>query len=145
MKKRKSLGPGFKDELLRVSAQIGHFKKSTDDEWKDTFIPNFDMDQASKSGVRPWRITFFYAICLGLFFSLFLRLFHLQVIQGKQNRELADGNRIQVKIIHAPRGVIFDRNGKVLAANSPAFRLFDATTKKSKLISREEALELEVK
>ncbi len=139
------MGPGFKDELLKVSAQIGHFKKSTDDGWTDTLIPNFDPGFSDQVGQRPWRITYFYALCLGLFFILFLRLFHLQIIQGKENRGLADGNRIQIKIIHAPRGVIFDRNGKILADNSPAFRLFDPTSKKSTLITREEALALEVK
>ncbi len=145
MKKRKSLGTGFSDELVKVSNKNGFFKKDHDDSWTDTLIPNFDPGAENQSGQRPWRITFFYIICLGLFFILFLRLFHLQIISGKQNRELADGNRIQIKVIHAPRGVIFDRNGKILAANSPAFRLYDPAIKKARLITREDALGLEVK
>ncbi len=150
-KKRKSLGPGFIDEVIKVSTKIGdfkkkdHFKKSQDDEWIDTLIPNYNPRFEEQFGQRPWRITYFYVICFGLFFVLFLRLFHLQIIQGKENRELANGNRVQIKVIHATRGVIFDRNGKILAANSPAFRLYDSDHKKARLISREEALELEVK
>lgn len=108
-------------------------------DWTDSFLPNFRGSIPKKPKNSIWIVTFFSAICLILFFILFLRLFNLQIIEGGVNRELADSNRIKVKIIHATRGVIFDRNGKILAANSPAFRL------KDKLIGREEALELEVK
>lgn len=119
-KKRGSLGFGF-------------------DEWKDVLLPNYDLSQATPFEKNPWMVLCFAIICLVLFFIIFVRIFRLQIIEGKANQELADGNRIQIKIIHAPRGVIFDRNGKILAANSPAFRLG------SRLISREEALELEAK
>ena len=90
---------------------------------------------------------FFSGLCLILFFIIFLRLFHLQIIEGYTNRELADGNRIQVKIIHAPRGVIYDRNNKILAANSPAFRLNNpiSVVHKVRFVSRDQALEWEVK
>lgn len=118
--KRKNLGFGFPD-------------------WKDTLLPNFDASQGEKFSKNSWSILPFSAFCLILFFIIFLRLFHLQIVEGKVNRELADGNRIQIKVIHAPRGVIFDRNGKILAANSPAFRLV------ARLISREEALSMEVR
>ena len=115
------------------------------DDWKDILLPNFDSGHNTKFVRSTWAILPFSSVCLILFFIIFLRLFHLQIVEGKANRELADGNRIQIKIIHAQRGVIFDRNGKILAANSPAFRLLDQSSKKTKLISREEALGLEVK
>jgi len=115
-----------------------HVNKEDFSDWTDSFLPNFRGDTKRRSS-SIWTPTFLSAICIILFFILFLRLFTLQIVQGRVNRELADSNRIKVKIIHAPRGVIFDRNGKILAANSPAFRL------KKKLITREEALELEVK
>lgn len=114
-------------------------KDSSISDWTDFLLPNFQGSAPKKLKNSLWTLTFFSSICLILFFAVFLRLFHLQVIQGQANRELADGNRIKVKITHATRGVIFDRSGKILAANSPAFRL------KDKLITREEALELEVK
>ncbi len=144
VRKRKSLGFGFTDEVAKVSSKARHLKKE-EREWKDLLIPNFDPDFGTPFSKSPWIITIFYALCLILFFVIFVRLFHLQIVEGTKNRELADGNRIQVKLIHAPRGVIFDRNGKVLAANSPAFRLWDDGIKRARLISREEALELEVK
>ena len=121
-------------------------KRSFDSEdWKDALLPNFDLTQVHQISKDHWRVTIFLIFCITLFFILFLRLFHLQIINGKQNLELADGNRIQIKLIHAPRGLIYDRNGKILASNSPAFRLLDKQSKKARLISRDEALELEVK
>ncbi len=145
MRKKRNLGPGFVDEVGKVTSKIGHFTKKRETEWTDSLLPNFDASFGSRFSKSPWRIVSFQVICLLLFFILFVRLFHLQIVEGKVSRELADGNRIQIKVIHAPRGVIFDRNGKILAANSPAFRLLDSQSKKIRLISREEALEMEVK
>lgn len=114
-------------------------------DWKDFLLPNFNPNFQSSIKQSKWRPTLFLLLCIVLFFVILLRLFHLQIIWGKENLKLADGNRIVVKVIHAPRGVIFDRNGKILASNSPAFRLFDRDNQKTRFISREEALELEVK
>lgn len=57
------------------------------------------------------------AIVLGL------RLVHLQILQGSRNFGLAEGNRIRQKLTRAPRGVIYDRNGKVLVRNIANFDL----------------------
>lgn len=143
VKRKKSLGHAFGDELAKVQDQLGHFKVR-EHNWTDTLLPNFqpESDHSVKKG--NWIITFFTIATLVFFFAVFLRLFHLQIISGSENRELADSNRIQIKIIHAPRGVIFDRNGKILAANSPAFRLTNKQTGKAELISRDQALALEV-
>ncbi|MBI2597140.1 hypothetical protein HYW41_03225 [Candidatus Daviesbacteria bacterium] len=144
LKKRKFLGFGFPDEVAKVTSKIGHFSKKNESDWVDNLLPNFDpgYTHLTKS---PWLLLPFSASCIILFFIIFIRLFHLQIIEGETNRSLADENRIQIKVIHAQRGVIFDRNGKILAANSPAFRLFEKDLKKVKLISREKALEMEVK
>ncbi|MBI4037232.1 penicillin-binding protein 2 [Candidatus Daviesbacteria bacterium] len=139
MKRRKKLGLAFPDELLKVRSQAGHFKKKLDEgEWADNFIPNYQPKDTQET-ISVWRRLTLSSIFLLIFFGLFLRLFHLQVVLGKQNRERADFNRIQVKVLHAPRGVIFDRSGKVLAENSPGFRL------KDQFIGRDQALELEAK
>ncbi len=147
MRKKRSLGFGFADEVVKITDKITHPTKGYEKDWKDYLIPNFDANFEIQYVKSSWIVLSFTILCLILFFIIFLRLFHLQIVEGKTNRELADGNRIQIKIIHAPRGVIFDRNGKILAANSPAFRLIDKNAtgvKKTKLISREEALALEV-
>ncbi|MDO8573371.1 MAG: penicillin-binding protein 2, partial [Candidatus Daviesbacteria bacterium] len=146
-KRKKSLGPGFIEEVAKVTSRSGHFQNKNSPEWVDVLLPNFHPLREYFIQRSPWRIIIFAGFSVVLFFIIFLRLFHLQIVEGKQNRELADGNRIQVKIIHAPRGVIYDRNGKILAANSPAFRLNDpaAAGHKIRLVSREQAMEWEVK
>ena len=45
------------------------------------------------------------------------RLAQLQLIQGQQNRQLAEQNRIRLIPIPADRGNLLDRKGKLLAAN----------------------------
>lgn len=139
--KKRSLGPAFKDEFDKVAVKSGHFKSSGPMEWKDSLIPNFDF-KLNNERVSPWIIVGFLSICIILFFALFVRLFHLQVVKGSENRQRADENRIQIKVIHAPRGVIFDRNGKILASNEPGFRLFE--NGQVTQISRDEALKMEV-
>ncbi|MBI2196850.1 penicillin-binding protein 2 [Candidatus Daviesbacteria bacterium] len=147
VKKRKSLGPGFSEEVVKVTVKTGHFKRSEFSHWTDVLLPNFRPDEQQTAEKPVWRLIFFSAVCLVSFFIIFLRLFHLQIVRGSENRSLADGNRVQVKVVHAPRGVIYDRNGKILAANSPAFRLNEQKTNggKVRLVTREEALEWEVK
>ena len=141
MKKRK-LGIGFAEEVAKVTLQNGHFKHHlrSNESWKESLIPNFD-DSVENSSFRLWRLTCLISFVVVAFFIIFLRLFHLQIAQGSENRNLADGNRIQIKIIHASRGVIFDRDGDVLAKNEPGFRLL--VNSKARYISRDDALKME--
>ncbi len=137
MRRKRSLGISFVDEIAKVTARSGHFKPSTGEEsWKEWLLPNYLPEEISSEG-NIWRVTALFCITLAIFFVLFLRLFHLQIVKGAENRQLADGNRIQIRVAHAPRGVIFDRNGVILAQNNPGFRLEKAH------ISRDEALEME--
>jgi penicillin-binding protein 2 len=62
---------------------------------------------------------------LGLagFGMIVLGLIRLQVFQHDELVKLADQNRIRLDVIRAPRGVIFDRAGRVLADNQPSFSI----------------------
>ncbi len=51
------------------------------------------------------------------------RLFYLQVLKYQYYSELSQGNRIRTEPIPPSRGLILDRNGRVLADNAPAFNL----------------------
>jgi len=140
--KKKKLGFAFKDEVFKVTHSFGHFnrhRQSDDDGWKDTFIPNYQVNDDEVSNNSPWRFAILACIMMIVFSGLFLRLFHLQVVMGAENKQRADSNRIQLKVAHAPRGVIYDRNGKVLAENTPGFRIG------KNIISRDTALMLEAK
>lgn len=52
-----------------------------------------------------------------------LRMRYLQVDQADQFRLLAEENRINIRLIPPARGKLFDRNGVVLARNSPSYRI----------------------
>jgi penicillin-binding protein 2 len=49
------------------------------------------------------------------------RLWQLQMVEGETYRILADRNRFRQVDVAAPRGVIYDRNGEILARNQPSF------------------------
>lgn len=69
------------------------------------------------------RFKFLYIIVfvgLGLLTS---RLVYLQLLQGDKMRAYSEENRIKRVKIAAPRGMIFDRNRRLLIDNRPAFDL----------------------
>lgn len=72
------------------------------------------------------------------------RLFFLQFIKGLDYRNLADSNRTKTIAIHAPRGIIFDRDGIPLVFNVPGFREVpdDTSLGKTRLLDKNEALKL---
>ena len=49
--------------------------------------------------------------------GVLVRLGQLQIVGGADFRERAEGNRLRVILEPAPRGIVRDRNGQVLAAN----------------------------
>jgi len=53
-----------------------------------------------------------------------IRLWHLQVIRGDELRRLSEQNRIRIQKVYAPRGMIFDRKGRILADTRPSFNLY---------------------
>lgn len=58
------------------------------------------------------------------FAVLILRLWFLQILQGPAFREKSENNRIRLRDIAPFRGIIFDRNGEILADNRPAYDLY---------------------
>jgi len=55
---------------------------------------------------------------------LCMRLFDLQILKGDDMRKLSEQNRVRIKKILAPRGMVYDRNGKVVADTRPSFNLY---------------------
>ena len=55
--------------------------------------------------------------------ALIGRLTYLQVWRHDYYSELSQGNRVRLDPIPASRGLVFDRNGKVMADNEPAYQL----------------------
>ncbi|MEW6057734.1 MAG: penicillin-binding protein 2 [Bdellovibrionota bacterium] len=75
--------------------------------------------------IREYQFRFRYLyIVLFIAFSLLLaRLWYLQIVDGDKYRQYSEENRIKRVKITSPRGMIFDRNKKLLVDNRPAFDL----------------------
>ncbi|MBU2254700.1 MAG: penicillin-binding protein 2 [Gammaproteobacteria bacterium] len=54
---------------------------------------------------------------------LVARMYYLQVVQFEHHTTLAENNRIHVQPIPPSRGLIYDRNGVIVADNRPSFSL----------------------
>jgi penicillin-binding protein 2 len=64
------------------------------------------------------------AVATSVGFVLLLgQLWYLQVLEGGHMNELSEKNRIRIRPVAAPRGILFDRNGLPLVDNRPAFTL----------------------
>jgi penicillin-binding protein 2 len=69
------------------------------------------------------RLLVYRAIILFAFAILSLQLWRLQIVKGEKYRIMADQNRFRLVSIDAPRGVIYDRRGEMLARNIPRFNV----------------------
>src|SRR3990170_5603674 len=74
----------------------------------------------------PWvgaRIGLLQWIALGLFLLLLGRLYWMQVVRSEHFRTLSENNRLRLRAIRAPRGVILDRKGRSIAETAASFDL----------------------
>ena len=55
--------------------------------------------------------------------ALCFRLFQLQVFEYEHFSDLSQGNRLRIEPLPPTRGLVFDRNGVLLAENQPSFQL----------------------
>ncbi len=63
-------------------------------------------------------------VVIGLAFAVFtVRLFQLQILEGADLRIRSERNYARTLVLEAPRGEIVDREGRVMAANRPAYRV----------------------
>jgi len=69
------------------------------------------------------RLVVSAAIILVMIVTLLIRLYVLQVVDYEHFATLSDSNRVRIKALPPARGLIFDRNGVVMAKNLPAYRL----------------------
>lgn len=63
------------------------------------------------------------AVVLSIFLVIIGQLWYLQVLEGGRFLDASDKNRIRIRPVAAPRGILFDRHGVPLVDNRPAFTL----------------------
>ena len=80
-----------------------------------TLLPHRERDR------RPIRFVAFGLVMLLVFSSLTLRLGYLQITNGRTYAAKAEANRTVTVSIPAPRGLIYDRQGRLLVGNVPSY------------------------
>jgi penicillin-binding protein 2 len=76
-----------------------------------SFHPN---DVARRARMSSLALTIGFVFLIGVFFKT-------QVIQNKQYVMQSEENRLRPIPLPAPRGIIYDRHGEVIAENLPAY------------------------
>ncbi|MDP9265211.1 MAG: penicillin-binding protein 2 [Chloroflexota bacterium] len=79
------------------------------------------MSPAPRHAPRRGRFGAFAFAIVVMLVALSVRLWDLQIAHGTYYRELAEQNRVLRLPLEADRGIILDRNGRVLARNIPGF------------------------
>jgi penicillin-binding protein 2 len=82
------------------------------------------MNSYSEKGpLQNWRLLVIYGLMLVVFGYYVYKLFSLQVLQGADYQSLADNNRTDQTNVPTQRGIIYDRNGFVLARNVASYNV----------------------
>ncbi len=69
------------------------------------------------------RLTVLQVGVVVAFAALTIGFWYLQIVQGDQFKEMAENNHQRTLALRAPRGVLFDRNGKVLVENRNSYTI----------------------
>lgn len=80
-------------------------------------------DDALEQRIFLQRAMFAAGIVVALVLLLSARAFWLQVLQHRHYFDLSQGNRARIEPLPPNRGLIFDRAGRVIAENTPAYQL----------------------
>ena len=81
------------------------------------------QDWARETRLTHGRIVALTVLMLAVMAGRLYRYFYLQIIQNETFRAQSDRNRIAVRAVAPTRGVIVDREGRLLAENLPSFTL----------------------
>src|SRR5215831_15701982 len=69
------------------------------------------------------RVTALQAVIAVLFTTLAIGFWVLQVVQHQQYNEMAENNHQRTLALRAPRGLVFDRDGRVLVENRHSYSI----------------------
>jgi penicillin-binding protein 2 len=85
--------------------------------------PQFDEEEEELEVKPSWFIRVFGILVVIGFILLAYNLYQIQVVQGEDLTRAAEENRIRLVRTDAPRGVIYDANGKIIVRNDPQFNV----------------------
>jgi len=68
-------------------------------------------------------LTWLWTLLAVSFLIIGIKIFSLQIINGASFRSLSENNRVRAQSLLAPRGLILDRRGEMLAQNTASYNL----------------------
>lgn len=93
-------------------------------DWEESALDSQSQVEGFAEETRTLpKLTWLHGLILGACAILVFQLFNLQIIQGSKLKSMAEGNRLRIQTILAPRGFIVDRYGQQLARNTASFSL----------------------
>ncbi len=93
-------------------------------EWEEGAVDgNSSVEGFAEDHHRSTSFKWLFGLVSLLFVIILGQLINLQIVQGGKFRGMAEGNRLRLQAIPAPRGFIMDRNGEIIAKNQPSFNL----------------------
>lgn len=75
----------------------------------------------TREAERRRRFVVLASLVAGAFLVLVGQLGYLQIMTGAEFRERSERNRLRIRTVAAPRGILYDRSGLPLVENRPAF------------------------
>jgi penicillin-binding protein 2 len=78
-------------------------------------------DHSKESRTFKIRAILAFAVVVCLLMVLVVRLFYLQVVEHERFSAISEDNRVQLQPVPPNRGLIYDRNGVLLAYNQPSY------------------------
>ena len=70
---------------------------------------------------RESRFRLLSRLAIAGFTLVVLQLVRLQVVEHEKYLALSNENRVRLEVLRAPRGVIYDAGGELLADSAPSF------------------------
>ncbi len=80
-------------------------------------------DHSYQASLFKFRAIVAAILCILMLSGLLFRLAWLQIIDYRHFSDLSENNRIRLMALPPTRGLIYDRNGVILAENKPTFHL----------------------
>ncbi|MFH0819202.1 MAG: penicillin-binding protein 2 [Patescibacteria group bacterium] len=109
----------FSDDVKDTNLNI-YYKKSV---IGDIGYKKIEQDEFLNLSISRWKTNIAIFIIIGVVILVLCRLCYLQIYKGEYYLSVAEGNRIRIETIAAPRGLIYDRNRNLLVNNIPDFTL----------------------
>ena len=81
------------------------------------------VEKSPKPALETWRLYAFIGVIAFALFIFIARLFYLQVLEHENWLRQANANRTETISLASQRGVIYDRNGIVLAQNVASYNI----------------------